>query len=142
MKELTIHSYNTRLKETCNIHSMKDVLMDLQENNLYSLEAYIRAINAVVEVPSMQQYIEREYIVPIVADWPVHIYLITVIYVIMSHQTLLIIYCLFFPSFGPLHISLNRYSFNIIHFLQLCTSLFLENRSILHKNPSHVISIF
>src|SRR6266511_3637307 len=71
MEELTIHSYDTRLKETRNIRSMKDiVLVDLQENNLHSLEAYIRATNAV----------EREQIIPIVADWPGQIHLRTAIF--------------------------------------------------------------
>jgi hypothetical protein len=59
---------------------MKDViLIDLQENNLHSLNEYIKAINAVVNVPSMQQYIQKEYIIPVVADWPGQIYLRTAI---------------------------------------------------------------
>lgn len=111
MEELTVHSYDTRLKEKRNIRSMKDVvLVDLQENNLHSLEAYIKATNAVVEVPSMQQYIGREYIVPIVADWPGQIYLRTAIsrylcYHESSNITNNILS--FLPIIGPLHISLN-----------------------------------
>lgn len=35
---------------------MKDViLVDLQENNLHSLDAYLKAINVVVNIPSMLQ---------------------------------------------------------------------------------------
>ncbi|CAG8609211.1 2599_t:CDS:2 [Funneliformis caledonium] len=38
LEELTVHSYNTRLKEKWDARSMKDVvLIDLQENNLHSL---------------------------------------------------------------------------------------------------------
>ncbi|CAG8725036.1 2080_t:CDS:1, partial [Funneliformis mosseae] len=55
LEELTVYNYDTRLKEKRNNHLMKDVvLIDLQENNLHSLNAYIKAINAIVNVPSMQ----------------------------------------------------------------------------------------
>ncbi|CAG8756137.1 5042_t:CDS:1, partial [Funneliformis caledonium] len=48
LEELTIHSYDIRLKEKRNARSMKDaILVDLQENNLHSLDAYIKAINTV-----------------------------------------------------------------------------------------------
>ncbi|CAG8501054.1 13604_t:CDS:2 [Funneliformis mosseae] len=58
LEELTIHSYDTRLKEKWDAHLMKDVVfIDLQENNLHSLNTYIKAINAIVNVLSMQQYI-------------------------------------------------------------------------------------
>ncbi|CAG8711126.1 8232_t:CDS:1, partial [Gigaspora rosea] len=40
--------------------SMKDtILIDLQENDLYTTDTYIKAISAVASVPSMQRYIER-----------------------------------------------------------------------------------
>ncbi|RHZ49679.1 hypothetical protein Glove_518g10 [Diversispora epigaea] len=71
IEELTVHNYDVRLKEKRNIRSMKDtILIDLQENNLHSLDAYIKAINVVTSVPAMQQYIQNGYIIPIVADWP------------------------------------------------------------------------
>ena len=45
LEELTVHSYDIRLKEKRNVRSMKDViLVDLQENNICSLD-----------VPSMLQ---------------------------------------------------------------------------------------
>ena len=62
MKELIVHSYDTKLKEKRNIHSMKDdvVLMDLQENNnIHFLEVFVK-------IPSIWQYIERKHIIPIV----------------------------------------------------------------------------
>ena len=47
---------DTRLKEKRSTRSMKDmILVDLQENNLHSLDAYLKAINVVVNVPSMLQ---------------------------------------------------------------------------------------
>ncbi|CAG8564463.1 2869_t:CDS:2 [Funneliformis caledonium] len=61
LEELTIHSYDTRLKEKWDACSMKDVvLIDLQENNLYSLNAYIKAINAIVNpnIPSKKHSIQ------------------------------------------------------------------------------------
>src|ERR1044072_6380687 len=57
LEELTVHSYDVRLNKKRNVRSMKDViLIDLQENDLHSLDAYIKAINTVVDVPSIQQY--------------------------------------------------------------------------------------
>ncbi|RHZ52392.1 hypothetical protein Glove_461g14 [Diversispora epigaea] len=70
IEELTVHNYDVRLKEKHNIRSIKDTIIDLQENNLHSLDAYIKAINVVTSVPAMQQYIQNGYIIPIVADWP------------------------------------------------------------------------
>ena len=50
---------------------MKDaILVDLQENNLHSLDAYIKVINTVTNILSMQQYIQKGHIIPIVTDWP------------------------------------------------------------------------
>jgi len=69
LKELTVYSYDIRLKEKRNAHLMKDVvLIDLQENNFHFINAYIRAVNAVVNIPSMQQYIQKGYIILIVTD--------------------------------------------------------------------------
>ncbi|RIB23623.1 hypothetical protein C2G38_2170703 [Gigaspora rosea] len=80
LEELNVHNYDTRLKEKHHIRSMKDViLVDLQENNLHTMEEYIDAINAVVNVPTMQQYIEKGHIIPIVADWPGQIHIRTAI---------------------------------------------------------------
>ncbi|CAG8492024.1 9441_t:CDS:2 [Funneliformis caledonium] len=106
LEELTAHSYDTRLKEKWDARSMKDVvLIDLQENNLHSLNAYIKAINAVVNVPSMQQYIQKEYIIPVVADWPGQIYLKTAI----SH---FILYPIKMPEAQLCHFPLG---FNTLH---------------------------
>ncbi len=55
LEELTVHNYDTRLKEKCIIHSMKDViLIDLQKNDLHSLSAYIKAIKVITNVLSMK----------------------------------------------------------------------------------------
>ncbi|CAG8693988.1 5710_t:CDS:2, partial [Gigaspora rosea] len=52
LEELTVHSYDVRLKEKRHIRSIKDVvLIDLQENQLHSMGEYIDAINAVTSVP-------------------------------------------------------------------------------------------
>src|ERR1044072_6525021 len=49
LEKLIVHSYNIRLKEKQNVCSMKDViLIDLQENDLHSLDVYFQAINTVV----------------------------------------------------------------------------------------------
>jgi hypothetical protein len=47
----TVDENTTRLKEKRSTRSMKDViLVDLQENNLHSLDAYLKAINVIVNV--------------------------------------------------------------------------------------------
>ncbi|RIB01256.1 hypothetical protein C2G38_2256270, partial [Gigaspora rosea] len=80
LEELNVHNYDTRLKEKRHIRSIKDViLVDLQENNLHTMKEYIDAINTVVNVPSMQRYIEKGHIIPIVADWPGQIHIRTAI---------------------------------------------------------------
>ncbi|CAG8697727.1 15195_t:CDS:2, partial [Acaulospora morrowiae] len=59
LEELTVHSYDVRLKEKRSTRSLKDaVLVDLLENNLHSIEAYIKAINVAASVPVINKYIE------------------------------------------------------------------------------------
>ncbi|RIB25161.1 hypothetical protein C2G38_2031283 [Gigaspora rosea] len=60
LEELTIHNYDTRLKEKQSTRSIKNtVLIDLQENDLHTIDAYVKAINTVASVLSVQQYLER-----------------------------------------------------------------------------------
>ncbi|RIB07817.1 hypothetical protein C2G38_2213291 [Gigaspora rosea] len=57
LDELTMHSYNIRLKKKCSVHSIKDiVLVDLQKNSLYMMKEYIKVINMVTKVPSISIY--------------------------------------------------------------------------------------
>jgi len=111
LKKLTIHSYDIKLKEKHNSRFMKDsILVDLQKNNLHSLDAYIKAINIITNILSMQQYIQKEYIILIVADWPGQIYLRTAIscYLYYHDSSKITDNILFFLSIiGLLHISLN-----------------------------------
>ena len=111
LEELTVHSYDSRLKEKRNVRSMKDViLVDLQENDLHSLDAYVRATNTVLNVPSMQRYIQEGHVIPVVADWPGQIYLRTAIsrYICYREESNITDSILaFLPIIGPLHISLN-----------------------------------
>ncbi|CAJ0837503.1 11932_t:CDS:2 [Entrophospora sp. SA101] len=59
LEELTVHSYDVRLKEKRNTRSLKDaVLVDLLESKLQSMEAYINAINVAASVPTINRYIE------------------------------------------------------------------------------------
>jgi hypothetical protein len=111
LEELILHSYDVRLKEKRDARSMKDViLVDLQENDLHSLDAYVNAINTVVNVPSMQRYIQEGHTIPVVADWPGQIYLRTGIsrYICYREKSNITDSILsFLPMMGPLHISLN-----------------------------------
>src|SRR6266542_3402043 len=80
LKELTVHSYDIRLKEKRNTRSIKDtILMDLVENNLHSIEAYINAINVVTSVLIINRYIEEDNVILVVVDWPGQIFLRTAI---------------------------------------------------------------
>ncbi|CAG8723714.1 3018_t:CDS:2, partial [Funneliformis mosseae] len=49
--------------------------LTMHKNGLHSLDVYIKAINIVVDVLSIQQYIQQGNIISIVADWPEQIYL-------------------------------------------------------------------
>ena len=72
LEELTVHSYDVYLKEKRNIRSMKDtVLVDFVENNLYSMKAYINAINTtniVISVLIINRYIKKGNVIPVIAD--------------------------------------------------------------------------
>ncbi|CAG8684335.1 10919_t:CDS:1 [Acaulospora morrowiae] len=111
LEELTVHSYDIRLQEKRRTRSMKDViLIDLQKNTLHSLDEYVQAINAITNIPSMQQYIEKGNMIPIVADWPGQIYIRTAISrYLLNHNLSNITNSIlsFLPIIGPLHISLN-----------------------------------
>ena len=111
LEELTVHSYDVRLKEKRSTRSIKDtVLVDLVKNNLHSIEAYINAINVVTSIPTINRYIEEGNVIPVVADWPSQIYLKTAIsqYLVYGNSSGITDNILsFLPMIGPLHISLN-----------------------------------
>ena len=90
---------------------MKDVvLVDLQENGLHSSEDYIKALDAVISVPAMKNYLEKGNIIPIVADWPGQIFLRTSISRYLTfgeHSNIPATILFFLPIIGLLHISLN-----------------------------------
>ncbi len=55
LKKLTVHNYDIKLKEKYIIHSIKDIiLIDLQKNNLYFLNTYIKVINVVTNILSIK----------------------------------------------------------------------------------------
>ena len=128
MEELTIYSYDIRLKEKRHVCSMKDViLVDLQENNLHSLDAYFKAIDVVVNVLSMLQYIQKGYTIPIVADWSGQIYIRTAIsrhltYHNLSHINDTILS--FLPIIGPLHISLNSWELIFLQYQPFFSAMY------------------
>ncbi|RIB00484.1 hypothetical protein C2G38_2303812 [Gigaspora rosea] len=120
LEELTLHSYDIRLKEKRHVHSMKDVvLVDLQQDNLNTMDEYLKAINVVTSVSSMQQYIENRYMIPVVADWPGQIYLRSAIS------------C-------PLHISLNSRELVFLQYRPFFTEMYsyiFEKRKPLAQTP-------
>ena len=90
---------------------MKDVvLVDLQENGLHSSEDYIKVLDAVISIPAMKNYLEKENIILIVADWPGQIFLRTSISRYLTfgeHSNIPATILFFLPIIGLLHISLN-----------------------------------
>ncbi len=69
LKELTVYSYDIRLKEKRNTRSMKNIIfVNLVENNLYLIEAYINAINIIISILTINRYIKEDNIILIVAD--------------------------------------------------------------------------
>ena|SRR6266498_5610328 len=75
-KELTVYSYDVRLKEKRSTKSMKDtVFVDLMKNNLYLIEVYINAINIITFISTINRYIKEGNVIPIVANWSSQIYL-------------------------------------------------------------------
>ena len=142
MEELTTHNYDTRLKEKRSTRSMKDtILIDLQKSDLHTTDAYIKAINAVTSVPSMQQYIERGNVIPVVADWPGQIHIRTAIsryllYHELSNITDKILS--FLPIIGPLHISLNSRELVFLQYRPFFSAMYkyiFGERKPLAQNP-------
>ncbi len=128
---------------------MKDVvLIDLQENNFHFINAYIRAVNAVVNVSFMQQYIQKGYIIPIVTDWPGQIYLrIAISYYILYHEQSNITNSIlsFLLIIGLLHILLNSRELVFLQyrpfFATMYKYIFEEQRPHLCKNPNYGVLI-
>ncbi|RIB15363.1 hypothetical protein C2G38_2319654 [Gigaspora rosea] len=111
LEELTVHSYDVRLKEKRSSRSLKDtVLVDLFESNLRTMDAYIKAINIAASVPAINKYIEDGNVIPVIADWPGQIHLRTAIsrFLVNGSSSGITNKILsFLPMIGPLHISLN-----------------------------------
>jgi len=120
---------------------MKNViLIDLQENDLHSLDAYIKAINTVVNIPSMQQYIQQGHIIPIIANWPGQIYLRIAISCYLCYRDSSNItnnILSFLPMIGLLHISLNSRELVFLQyqpfFSVMYTYIFREKKSLAQK---------
>ena len=113
------------------------IFIDLQENDLHSLDAYIKAINIIMDIPSIQQYIQQGYIIPIVADWPGQIYLKTAILRYLYYRDSLNItnnILSFLPMIGLLHISLNSRELVFLQyqpfFLAMYTYIFRGKKSL------------
>ncbi|RIB13059.1 hypothetical protein C2G38_2198933 [Gigaspora rosea] len=111
LEELTVHSYNVRLKEKRSTRSIKDaILVDLVKTSLHSIEDYIKAINVAMSTPTINRHIEEGNVIPVVTDWPGQIFLRTAISHYLVHGssseiTDKILY--FLPMLGPLHVFLN-----------------------------------
>ena len=144
LEELTTHDYDTRLKEKRSTCSMKDtILIDLQENDLHITDAYIKAISAVASVPSMQRYIERGNVIPVVADWPGQIHLWTAIsrYLCYRESSNITDQILsFLPIIGPLYILLNSQKLIFLQYQPFFSAMYkyiFGSRNLLHKISSH-----
>ncbi len=80
LEELTVHSYDVYLKEKRSTRSMKDtIFVDLVENNLHSIEAYINTINVITSILTINRYIKESNVISVVTDWSGQIYLRTAI---------------------------------------------------------------
>jgi len=110
-KELTVYSYDVRLKEKRSTKSMKDtVFVDLMKNNLYLIEVYINAINIITFISTINRYIKEGNVIPIVANWSSQIYLRIAIsqYLVYDNSFRITDNILsFLLMIGLLHISLN-----------------------------------
>ncbi|RIB10066.1 hypothetical protein C2G38_2207130 [Gigaspora rosea] len=142
LEELTVHSYDVRLKEKRSSRSMKEtILVNLQKNDLHSIDAYLQAVNAVVNVPSMQQYIQKGYLIPVVADWPGQIHLRTAISCYLFNRNLPNIndsILSFLPIIGPLHILLNSRELIFLKYQPFFSAMYsyiFGERKVLPQNP-------
>ncbi len=113
LEELTVYSYDIYLKEKRNTRLIKDViLVDLIQNDLYSVETYINVTNTIISISIINKYIKKGNIILVMADWPDQIFLRIAIsqFLIYNNSFRVIDKILsFFSIIGPLHISLNNH---------------------------------
>ena len=88
-------------------------LVNIKELNLKSLDDYLKAIEMIIDIPSLNTYLQ-ENIIPIVADFPGQLFIrkaITLLNKQKKRQKISIkisnIINNFIPILGPLHVSLN-----------------------------------
>ncbi|RIB08714.1 hypothetical protein C2G38_2210869 [Gigaspora rosea] len=102
---------------------------------------YLQAVNAVMNVPSMQQYIQKGYLIPVVADWPGQIHLRTAISCYLFNRNLPNIndsILSFLPIIGPLHISLNSRELIFLKYQPFFSAMYsyiFGERKVLPQNP-------
>ncbi|RIB28607.1 hypothetical protein C2G38_2157441 [Gigaspora rosea] len=107
LEELTVHSYDVRLKEKRSTRSIKDaILVDLVKTSLHSIENYIKAINVAISTPMINRHIKEGNVIPVIDDWPGQIFLRTAIsrYLVHGSSSEITDKILsFLPMLGPLH---------------------------------------
>jgi len=84
--------------------------VDLVENNLHLIEAYINIINVITSIPTINRYIKEGNVILVVADWPGQIFLKTAIlqYLVYGNSSgITDNILLFLLMIDPLYISLN-----------------------------------
>ncbi|RHZ50541.1 hypothetical protein Glove_495g49 [Diversispora epigaea] len=106
---LTIHNYNDNITERKEERSMKGLqLIGFKKQNLHSIFDYINALKIILSINNKTQHL-KEFVAPIVADWPRQIFIRKALYKTLSEfqfnfpQDIRF----FLPILGPLHVSLN-----------------------------------
>ncbi|KAF0386545.1 hypothetical protein F8M41_011372 [Gigaspora margarita] len=107
---LTIHLYEDAILEYKEERSMKDLqLVDFKELELHSFNNYANALKMIINVPSLNNYLNQN-VIPIITDWPEQLFIrkiITYLKIQQSATNIPQVYKNFHPIIGPLHVALN-----------------------------------
>ena len=84
---LTIHLYDDTILEHKNERSMQDLkLINFKEMNLHSFEDYIEALKMIINIPSLNNYLNQN-IIPIITDWPGQLFIRKILTYLNIQQT-------------------------------------------------------
>ena len=89
---------------------MQDLkLINFKKMNLHLFEDYIEALRMIINIPSLNNYLNKN-IIPIITDWPGQLFIRKIhIYLNIQQTTtnILQIYKNFYSIIRPLHVALN-----------------------------------
>ena len=68
--------YDSEIEQHKSERSMNGArLVGIRKLNLHSLENYVTALDMILEINTLKEYLYNEWVIPIVADWPEQLFI-------------------------------------------------------------------